>query len=376
MELNEKNLKTCQPGDVLRDPTIRGLQVRATPSGKKVFMLYYRTKAGKERRPKLGEYGSITLSQARDAARTMLAAIAVGKDPMADREKEQAEPTIADLWTRYEAAVVSRRKARTQESYKTAYRLHIEPKLGRKRLSEIRPFTVDDLRDGMADKPYQANRVLAVLSAMFNYAIKRMEWAGNNPVRGSERFAEVKRKRYMTAEEVARVAELLIAEEKENLFTSAFIQLLIMTGARKGEIAAAKWDQIRGNMIFLPDSKTGEKEIYLSPQALDVLAKLPRTNGTLTGISHPKKLWDKIRTEAGCPDLRIHDLRHSFASAGLAAGLSLAQIGGLLGHKSTQTTHRYAHLVEEAGVAAATTVGDLMELRMKQRVSLPADTGS
>jgi len=211
---------------------------------------------------------------------------------------------------------------------------------------------------------------------MFNYAIKRMEWAGSNPVRGSERFPETKRKRYMTAAEVSRVAELLIEEERENLFSSAFIQLLILTGARKDEIAKARWDQIKGNMILLLDSKTGAKEIYLSPQALDVLAKLPRTTGTLTGINDPKKLWGKIRRAAGCPDLRIHDLRHSFASAGISAGLSLAQIGGLLGHKSTQTTHRYAHLIEEAGVAAATTVGDLMELQMRRRVSSPADTGS
>jgi len=376
MELNEKNLKAGQPGDVLRDATVRGLQVRVTPAGKRVFMLYYRTKAGKERRPKLGEYGSITLAQARDAARSMLAAIAVGGDPMADREKELAEPTVADLWERYAAAVVSRRKERTRQAYEDAYRLHIDPKFGRKRLSEIRPFTVDDFRDGMSHKPVQANRCLALLSAMFNYAIKRMEWAGSNPVRGSERFPETKRKRYMTAAEVSRVAELLIEEERENLFSSAFIQLLILTGARKDEIAKARWDQIKGNMILLLDSKTGAKEIYLSPQALDVLAKLPRTTGTLTGINDPKKLWGKIRRAAGCPDLRIHDLRHSFASAGISAGLSLAQIGGLLGHKSTQTTHRYAHLIEEAGVAAATTVGDLMELQMRRRVSSPADTGS
>jgi len=146
----------------------------------------------------------------------------------------------------------------------------------------------------------------------------------------------------------------------------AFIYLLILSGARKGEIAAARPEWLDGDVLRLPDSKTGEKPVYLPPAAMAVIARLPRTrSGTLTGILDPKKFWEGIRTRAGCPDLRMHDLRHTFASAAISAGLTLAQIGELLGHSSTQTTQRYAHLIEEAAHTAAAQTADVMVARMQ-----------
>src|SRR6185312_8944359 len=131
-----------------------------------------------------------------------------------------------------------------------------------------------------------------------------------------------------------------------------------------GEIWEARWDWLDGNVLRLPDSKTGAKPVYLPPEAMDVIDALPRTSGTITGIGPPYKLWYKVRKAAGCPDLRLHDLRHSFASAGLAQGLSLAQIGELLGHASTQTTMRYAHLVEDAAHAAAAKTAGYVSANM------------
>ena len=367
MELSEQNIKTAQIGDVLRDATIKGLHMRVTPSGKS-FLLYYRTKAGQERRPKLGDHGGITLSQARKVARELLAEVAAGRDPSRARAAARAEPTVADLWDEYWKRHASRIKSGA--TYARQWRIHVEPRFGRMKLKDVSYAMVADMHEAMVQTPTEANRVLSFLSGMFNFGRRPLRWLVENPVEGVKRYAETKRRRYMKGEEAARIAEVLDANAKENPASVAFLYLLILTGARRGEIANAKWEWLRGSVIHLPDSKTGEKQVYLPPAALDVIEKLPRTGATITGILTPQKLWERVRREAGCPDLRMHDLRHSFASAALSAGLSLSQIGELLGHKSTQTTKRYAHLVDEVATAAATAAADQILGQIKKaRVS-------
>lgn len=366
MELNERNIKTAQPGDVLRDANIKGLHLRCFPASK-AFYLYFRTKAGKERKPKLGDYGSITLAQARKVAQELLAEVAAGRDPSQARADARAEPTAQDLWDEYLKRHVSKKKS--AEANERQWRKHLAPRLARLKLSEVTYPIMADLHESMADTPYEANRVLALASSMFNFGCRPLEWIATNPTKGVKRFKEEKRRRYMEGEEAARIAELLDAAATESPASVAFLYLLILTGARCGEIRDARWDWIKGNVLALPDSKTGEKNVYLPPQALEVLARLPRTSATIAGIQSPKKLWERVRRDAGCPDLRMHDLRHSFASAALAAGLSLSQIGELLGHKSTQTTKRYAHLVEEAATAAATAAADRIASSMRRPVT-------
>jgi len=372
MELNEKNIKAAQPGDVLRDATVRGLHLRCFPESKG-FYLFYRTKAGQQRKPKLGNHGQITLAQARKVAQEMLAEVAAGRDPSAARAEERAKPTVADLWKEYYQRHASRIKS--SKTYERQWNQHVEPRLGRLKIKDVTFPMIADMHEAMAGTPIEANRVLAFVSAMFGYACRPLEWLDRSPVRGVKRYKETKRRRYMSGEETARIAEILDREAGDNPASVAFLYLLILTGARKGEIASARWDWIKGNVIHLPDSKTGEKQVYLPEPAMDVLARLPRTSGTITGILTPQKLWERIRTEAGCPDLRMHDLRHSFASAAMSAGLSLAQIGELLGHKSTQTTKRYAHLVEEAATAAATATADQILMRARKSPALEGERG-
>lgn len=372
MELNEKNIKAAVAGDVLRDATVRGLHLRCFPESKG-FYLFYRTKAGQQRKPKLGNHGQITLAQARKVAQEMLAEVAAGRDPSAARAEERAEPTVADLWKEYYQRHASRIKS--GKTYERQWNQHVEPRLGRLKVKDVTFPMIADMHEAMAATPIEANRVLAFVSAMFGYACRPLEWLDRSPVRGVKRYKETKRRRYMSGEETARIAEILDREAGDNPASVAFLYLLILTGARKGEIASARWDWIKGNVIHLPDSKTGEKQVYLPEPAMDVLARLPRTSGTITGILTPQKLWERIRTEAGCPDLRMHDLRHSFASAAMSAGLSLAQIGELLGHKSTQTTKRYAHLVEEAATAAATATADQILMRARKSPALEGERG-
>ena len=355
VELNERAIKAAAPGDILRDATIAGLHLRAFPS-KKTFYLYFRTKAGKERRPKLGDYGSITLTQARAAAQKMLAEVALGKDPIAVRAELKNEPTVADLWARFDKDRASKKKS--AKEMKRVWPVVLEPLFGKKRLSEITYASVTKMMENMADTPIQANRALAQLSSMFGFALAPLQWVEKNPCHKVTRYPENKRKRYATGEEVAAIARELEVRRADSPASVAFIYLLILTGARKGEIGGAKWDWLDGNVLRLPDSKTGAKSVYLPEKAMEILSALPRTTGTLTGIKSPQKLWESVRVAANCPDMHLHDLRHSFASAALAAGIPLDQIGELLGHKSAQTTKRYAHLVEEAAAKAAAATGD------------------
>jgi integrase len=367
LDLSDKNIRKAPIGSTLRDLTVRGLHFRKTASGG-AFYLYYRTKAGIERRPKLEDHGIISLTEAREIARTMLGDVARGLDPAAIAKVRTIEPTVDDLWTEFWKRRASRKKSGLEDA--RSYRNHIQPRFGSRPLSYVTYSRLSDMMDDMSERPIAANRVLALTSTMFNFAVAPLGWCAANPAKAVRRNRERKRRRYMKGEEAARISEVLHAAGKENPQSVAFIYLLIMTGARTGEIAGAQWSWLEGNVLRLPDSKTGEKTIYLPQVAIDLIDRLPKTSGTITGIKRPKKLWERIRKEAGCPDLRLHDLRHSFASAALSAGLSLAQIGELLGHKSTQTTARYAHLVEEVGVAAATATADVIMSRLGRAPAL------
>lgn len=349
-KLNEPNIKSAAPGDVLRDEDVHGLHMRVFPT-KKVFYLYFRTKTGQERRPKLGNHGQITLTQARTAAKLMLAEVASGGDPIAIREGARNEPTMEDLWNEY-----WKRHGSDKDSGKEDQRMwnaYIKPRFARCKLSTISFTDMDDFHKTMA--PIQANRVIAMLSKMFNYAHRPLEWFnGSNPCKGVKRNKETKRRRYGSKEEVQRLLLRLRQElEGKNANSAAFIWLLLFTGARKGEIASTRWDNVHGNRILLDKHKTDDggfaRIIYLPPAAKDIIDRyLKVSSKTLTGILDPKKFWDNVRTEEGMPDLRMHDLRRTFASFAISAGASLEQTMQMLGQTNAQTAKIYAWLMEDA----------------------------
>ena len=367
MELTDRNIKDAPVGSVIRDTTVKGLQLRVFEQSKS-FYLYYRTKAGAQRKPKLGNYGSITISQARKAAQDLLGEVAAGRDPAAEKTSSRVEPNVQALWAEYWKRHGQHKKSGLQDGHN--WNKYLAPIFAKLKLSEVSYTKVSDFMLSLNEAPYVANRNLALLSTMFNFAKHPLEWTEKNPCLGVKRYPETKRRRYMSLSETSKIAELLDASADKSPASVAFIYLLILTGARKSEIANAKWEWLNGSVLRLPDSKTGAKSVYLPPPAMDVLAKLPRDGETLTCIVSPKKLWDRIRRDAGCPDLRLHDLRHSFASAALSAGLSLAQIGELLGHKSTQTTKRYAHLVEDVASASAAMAAEHIMAGMKKAPEL------
>jgi len=362
-DLTEKTIKAAAPGDVLKDTQVKGLQLRVFPQSR-AFYLYYRNQAGVQRKPKLGDHGTLTLTDARRLAREKLMAVARGEDPAAERKVARAELTLADLWDEFKTGHMARRKSLDQ--YQRRYTRRLK-RWGARKLSDIDHAELQQYIETIGkDSPVEANMVLLLVGALFNFARKRLRLPIENPRLGIPKFAEQKRRRYMKGEEPAKIAAILDREAATQPAPVAFIYLLILSGARKSEIGGARWEWLDGNVLNLPDSKTGRKQVFLPDHAMDVIARLPRDKPTIVGMRTPDYFWQKVRVEAGCPDLRLHDLRHSFASAAIGAGFSLAQIGELLGHKNAQTTMRYAHLVDEAAVGAASVTADRIMASMKK----------
>jgi integrase len=255
---------------------------------------------------------------------------------------------------------------------------HILPVLGRKRIDTLGRADMVRLHQSMRDTPGAANRCIALLSKMMNLA---EQWGerldGSNPCRHVEKYREKKRSRFLSAAELARLGAACKRCEQDGTIGfsfSALVRLLIFTGARLSEIQKAQWDWVDFELgvLRLPDSKTGAKTIMLPAPALDVLARLPRMEGNpyiITGendryLVNVWKQWAILREVANLKDVRLHDLRHSFASIGAAGGMSLNIIGGLLGHRQTQTTSRYAHLATDPLKAAADQIAGAIAASM------------
>src|SRR6185312_5371291 len=238
MELSTHALQSSPPGAILRDKTIPGLHAKITPGGRR-FFLYYRTKSGVERRPKLGDFPVMSLAQARALSKEWLLEVAKGNDPSGEFQARRAAATVRELVDKYEIMHAPKRKGGAAAV--KLLRRYLEPQLGSEKGAEIQYEQMASLHAGMAATPVLANRVIAHASKLFNLAAKWEKWvAHENPCHGIERYPERKRKRYMKgAEAIAVAAELDSAAEKHPQAV-AFIYLLILSGARKGEIAAAR----------------------------------------------------------------------------------------------------------------------------------------
>jgi integrase len=281
-------------------------------------------------------------------------------------------------------AVPQHCKQSTACEYKRAVELFINPALGPYRISDVLRADVARFHHELRDRPYQANRALGVLSKMFNLA---EQWGlrpdGSNPCRHVKKYREHKKERYLTMPELQRLGAALTTAQRqqtESPFVTAAIGLLVLTGARLNEILTLKWDYVdlAEAVLRLPDSKTGAKLIYLNDAAVNLLRAMPRMAGNPYVIAGKKagsrlinlqKPWRRLRAQAGLNDVRIHDLRHSFASVGAGAGMSLPVIGKLLGHSQPVTTARYAHLAADPVRAASNQIGDRITAAMKVRRS-------
>jgi integrase len=339
----------------LWDEELKGFGVRVLPSGQKTFLVQYKA-AGRTRRVKLGRFGPLTADDARKLAKTTLGNVAKGEDPAAAIAADRASPTIEEVCDRFlESHVKKRLKLSTQKHYEWTLETHVKPIWGKRKIADIDSSDAVKLHEGLSDRPYQANRTIAVLSKMFKLTEAwRLRPKGSNPCKEVERYKEHWRKRYLTAAELRRLFKVL--EGWDNQYAASAIRLLILTGCRLGEIQTLKWDYIDDGYIRLPDSKTGARNIQLTDEVRDVLSRVKRLNSNpyvIVGAEfgeHYKNLqsaWRKIRTKAGLEDVRIHDLRHTYASHAIAGGEELPMVKELMGHKNINTTMGYVHLMDE-----------------------------
>ena len=372
---------------VFWDRRLPGFGVRVYPSGRKVYIVQSRGPHG-SRRATLGGHGPLAADQARRAAAAAIDRIKQGKDPLPPQgAKLEAAPTVADLAGRFmREHARANCKPSTVETYRSTVDVHIVPALGGMSVDEVDRKHVADLHYSLRENPFAANAVRIILGKMFSLAEAwGLRAKGTNPCRFVRRYPEPQRERFLTREEFRRLGAVLEeAESDGSVHRSAVaaIRLLLLTGCRKMEILGLKWDDVdrTSGELRLRDGKSGARMVPLSPTVAELLDAMPRVTGNPWVIAGRKPgaplcglyvQWKKLRERAGLNDVRIHDLRHSYASRALAVGESLTMIGALLGHSEIASTARYAHLVRDTEKAAAAKVGGSIGADI-----LPEDSGS
>jgi len=375
--LSIRTIEALEPREtdyLVFDEDTPGFGVRVMASGKKSYFVQYRS-GGRTRRITFSRYGVLTPDEARKRARDLLGQVAKGDNPAQVRSDHRRSPTMAAICDRfYTEHVLERCKSSTQKEYKRVLEQFVKKELGTYKVGDVTRADIAALQHKYRHIPYQANRTLGVLSKIFNLTeVWGLRPDGSNPCRHVPKNQERKRERFLSAEEITRLGTVLNDRELNNVespFVIAAIRLLILTGCRLSEIQLLKWDYVKPGFLELPDSKTGPRRIPLPPAAQAVIEALPVVLGNpyviagkeeeqyLTDLQRP---WRRIRKAAGLEAVRIHDLRHTYASNAIAAGIELTMVSKLLGHTQIHTTMRYVHLADDPVRAAAAKVAGALD---------------
>jgi integrase len=411
------------------DPELKGFGVRVRPSGRKSFVAVYRTggRNSQLRKVTIGTYGRLTAEEAREEARKILAKAELGHDVAGEKAKARAGKTVAELCDLYFAEGCDLKKPSTLASDRGRIERHIKPLLGNKLVAEVTGADVEKfMRDVAIGKTAvdvktkkhgraivrggrgTATRTVRLLGGIFSFAI-RLGMRVDNPTKGVEKYKDGTCERFLSTAELERLGEAIREAETTGIkwdvdlkavgakhlpknveerrtgigpHAAAALRLLILTGCRLREILHLQWQHVdmeRG-LLFLPDSKTGAKSVTLSALALDVLASIPRIENfpyVIAGekIDKPrsdlKRPWALVTRRAGLNGLRVHDLRHTYASFGAAGGVGLTVVGKLLGHADVKTTSRYSHLDADPLRRAANAIGNSLSAALGEHGKVP-----
>ena len=393
-KITTKLVEGMKPGETVADSALAGFQVRRQQSDAQVYFVR-KAYRGARHYVTIGEHGANgwTEAKARQKAQLIIAEILKGGNPTSERIQAKAMPTLAEWMETFLDNQRNVLKPATLANYESFARNYIAPKdeaghlksgcLGRLKLDQVTRTEILSLHRRLAKTPRNANHLVSFLSAVFAeaQAAGYLPEAWANPARNIKRYQERKRERFLDEAELTRLGDALRAaetEKTEDTYAIAAIRLLLLTGCRRDEILNARWEWIdfeRG-FLNLPDSKTGSKSVHLSPAARELLSSIPRVDGNPFVIVGRKegqrfvglrRVWVRIRKAANLAPttlpngkiehVRLHDLRHSFASLSAAGGASLLMIGKLLGHSNPATTARYAHLIDDPLKRIADNVG-------------------
>ncbi len=375
-KLTKTRVEKFEAGDadyIVWDADLAGFGVRVKPTGVKSYVVQYRNRQnGISRRKTLGRHGPLlTFHQAHDQARMLLADALRGSDPIADGQAHRSAPTMRVLAEEYlERHAIPKKRPKSAANDKSMLDRLVLPRLGGKKVVDVKAQEIHALHVAMKDTPYQANRVLSLLSKMFSLAV---EWGmrPDNPAKGVKRFPEEPRDRWLTDNELVRLFEILA--DHPNRRAANAVRLQLLTGARLGEVLSASWREIDFDRAVWtkPSHHTKQKRrehVPLSAAAMALLAEMRETAsadavhlfpGDSAGkpVQDIKKFWAGVLKTAGLEDYRLHDNRHTHASHLVSSGLSLEIVGRLLGHTNPTTTKRYAHLADDPLRAATERFG-------------------
>ena len=361
------------------DTAMRGFMLEVRASGGKTYYQRYTDERGRERQYKIGPADVLTLRQARRKAIQIKALAILGNDPQKERQERRSIPTLRTfIEDRYLPFVRTyKRSWRTDE---TVLRIHVLPHLGSLFLDEITTERIIDIVATMQGDDYAPGttaRVVVILRYLFNLARKWSVLRGkDNPAAGIPVAPDVQRNRFLDKSEIERLVEALVRDE--NQVAAKAILLLLLTGARRNEVTHARWEHVdlKSSTLFVPLSKSGKpRYVLLNADAVEVLKSVPQLPGNpyvfpspITGrpcasLHFP---WHRIRTEAELSDVRLHDLRHTFASVLVNEGKKLYRVQRLLGHANAKATQRYAHLDRQSLTDAAEAMGNVVSPILKR----------
>jgi integrase len=362
---------------IIYDTEVAGFGLRCTAGGARSFVLNYRTRGGKERRYTIGDATNWNVAAARKVAKEIRRKIPDGYDPLSVIEAERGAKTVAGMCQRFIEDHLPELRAKTAADYRSMIEREILPAIGRLKLVDVKPDDIDGLHRKISRghgehraRPYRANRVAALLSKIFNLAVHRWQWLETNPVRGLKRNQESKRERYLVNGELQRLSEALAVHEDRQ--AANIIRVLLLTGCRRSEALAMRWADLNlaDGTWTKPASTTKQKKTHVTPlsaPARQLLAELNESAETNAEFVFPgrwgghraeiRQAWHDLCRAANIKGVRVHDLRHSFASQLASSGFSLPVIGALLGHSQPATTARYAHLFDEVTRQATERVG-------------------
>jgi integrase len=386
--LTDAGVKRIQAPDmgykISHDSEARGFAVRVTARGARSFILNYYTRGGRDRCYTIGQFPDWSTTAARAKARELRREIDAGGDPLAEIEAKRSAPTVAELIDRFEAEHLTRKRPQTARDYRRMLDNHIRPHFGtHAKVADVVYADVDALHRKITKSgaDYAANRCVAILSKMFSLGV-RWGMRDDNPCKGIERNTEHHRQRYLIDDELSRLVAALASHPDRQAADA--VRLLLLTGSRRGEVLGARWADIdlTTGSWSKPASSTKQNRPHHVPLSAPARALLARIREE-QAASHPKrrlgafvfpsaasatghlveikKSWASIIKAAGISDLRLHDLRHSYASSLVSSGASLPLIGAMLGHASPTTTARYSHLFQDPQRAAAERIGRLIE---------------
>lgn len=403
---------------------LAGFGCRVRPSGTKSFIVQYRV-GGRNtpaRKVTIGTFGKLTVDQARKAAAGILAKAELGEDFALTRAKKRSEMNMGQLCDEYLKEGCGLKKASTIATDVARINRHIKPLLGKRPIGEVGRADIErfmrdvangktaiDVKTGKHGRSIvtggkgTATRTVRLLGGIFSYAVS-CGYLSSNPRHGVKVYADGKGERFLSAAEYQQLGNALIEAETVGLpwlfnegkqakhrpvkrenprelvspYAVAAIRLLMLTGCRAGEILKLQWTEVdfENGLLNLSDSKTGAKRVLITAPALEVLAKLPRQGDYVIAGAKPnaprsdiKRPWQRITAHAGLPDLRLHDLRHSYASVGAASGVGLGMVGKLLGHSSPTTTARYSHFADDPVRRASESISKTIAASIKGNAS-------